>query len=386
MKKLIIILGMHRSGTSVVTQLCQAMGAYLGEKNELMVATEYNPDGYFENKRISHINDNILRISGKEWYSLGNLDEDYSFLHIEKTIMELKDNLQNLFQKGDMVAVKDPRISVLLSFWERVLDEMEIEVRYIWVFRNPLEVAESLKKRNGYSREHGLLLWAYYNLSILRFLKKKDYLLINYRDILENQERITKLGQFIVEEDNDNLKQNLSYVIKGNYCHSNFSKQEIWDKSNKWLSVFYHSLLKNEELKINIFDLEKMYMSKISHIKKIYIDYGREENFNYLKEKNVVIYGAGNYGKQAASMLQQMGIMFDFCDKDIHKQGTFVMNGKVLSITEVEKKKELCIIIAIENENLIKEVEQTLICIEEVSLFSFSVLKKTYSYRMKFKN
>lgn len=374
---------MHRSGTSVVTQLCQAIGAYLGEKNELMVATEYNPDGYFENERISHINDKILRLSGREWYSLGKLDEDFGFMHMEKVLMELKNEIENLFQKGDMVAVKDPRISILLSSWERVLDELEIEVSYIWVFRNPLEVAESLKKRNGYSRDHSLLLWVYYNLSILRFLKEKNYLLINYRDILENQDLITKLGQFIIGEYNDNWKQNLSYIIKDSYCHSNYSKQEMWDISSKWLSDFYYLLIRNEELKLNILDLEKKYMERISQIKKNYIDYGMTESFNYLKARSVIIYGAGNYGREAASMLKQMGIEFDFCDKDINKQGTFLMNGNVLSITEVEKKKKICVIIAIENEKLIKEIEQTLICIKGLSLFSFSVLKKIYTYRME---
>ena len=53
MKRIVIILGMHRSGTSVITQICQYMGAYLGKEKELMEATQYNLSGFFENKEIT---------------------------------------------------------------------------------------------------------------------------------------------------------------------------------------------------------------------------------------------------------------------------------------------------------------------------------------------
>ena len=84
MKKVVIIAGMHRSGTSVAAQLCQHMGAYLGEKAELMGAARDNPGGFFENIEITKTNDEILRLCGREWYSLTLAEPDYHHPQIRK--------------------------------------------------------------------------------------------------------------------------------------------------------------------------------------------------------------------------------------------------------------------------------------------------------------
>lgn len=382
MKKIVIVLGMHRSGTSVVSQLCQCMGAYLGEESELMVATEANPDGYFENEKISYINDRILNFSEREWYSLGMLETDYNSPQVKKAERELRDSVQQLLSRAETntIAVKDPRISILLPIWEKILDELDGEVHYIWVFRNPLEVVESLRKRNGYSKEHSLLLWAYYNLNILKFLKNKEYLLINYRDILEDFGTIKQLNNFINEKYVNILEENLESVVKSGYCHSNYSNQVLWHISDKWIQNFYNSLLNNEERKLDIPELERLYMANIFQIKDKYINFGSLEIIKYIQEKNIIIYGAGNYGKQAANMLQQINIKYDFCDRDINKHGKTIMNGKVLSIMDIEEKKNLCIIIAVEKEKTKQEIEQTLVYLKGARFLSFLKLKEVWKY------
>ena len=374
MKKLIMVLGMHRSGTSVVTQLCQCMGGYLGEEDELITASKDNPDGYFENKDITCIDDEILHLAGREWYSLGMLEADYDYTQLAKVMAELRSSIQKLLKRGNIVTIKDPRTAVLLPVWEKILVELEVEVHYIWVFRNPLEVAESLRKRDGYSREHGVLLWAYYNLSILNYLKGKEYKLVHYRDLLENVQIIEELNQLFGSETDESLKYKQERIIKRGYCHSEYSVQDVWDIQDKLVSDFYCSLLKNEGLEQKILDWEKQYTERIPQEKERYIDYDVLDNNSSLKEKDIVIYGAGKCGKQVAGMLQQMGFRYDFCDKDIHKQGALLMGGHVLSIEDAKEKEKLCFIIAIEKESLKKEIEQTLLCVKKASfLSSFAV-------------
>lgn len=70
------------------------MGAYLREESELMVATEDNTDGYFENEKISYINDRILNFSEREWYSLGMLEVDYNSPQVKKAERGLRDSVQ----------------------------------------------------------------------------------------------------------------------------------------------------------------------------------------------------------------------------------------------------------------------------------------------------
>lgn len=376
MQKVIIILGMHRSGTSVLTQICQSMGAYLGEKNELMSARADNPDGFFENNEIVCINEKILYLSGRKWYDLEPVNLDFDNSQIISAARELESIIRKMLQKNDIVAIKDPRIALILPLWNKVLNELKVQVDYIWEFRNPLEVADSLRRRDGYSRRHSLLLWVHYNLCILDFLKDRNYLLINYKDILGNSQVLNELSRVFNVQMNKELNEKIQQIVKPQYCHSYYFDCDIQD--NKLVSDMYNMLLigKKEET-----DWIKQYQDEIADIRDKYIDYDALEEKNYLEGKELIIYGAGKCGQETAKMLCQINIIkFDFCDKDIRKQGMEILGGKVLSIAEIEERKNLTIIIAVENLGLKKEIEQTLSCIKDVKLLSLFALKKVWRY------
>ena len=380
MKKLVIILGM-RSGTSLTARISRCMGAYLGEDNELMGASLGNSDGHFENLEIVSINDYILRICNKEWYSLEAPVLDYDSLQIKMKMEEIKTVIWKLFEKSDTVLIKDPRICVLLPLWDKVLGELEIEVSYVWVFRNPLEVMESLRKRDGYSSKYSLLLWVHYNLSVLKYLQEKEYFLINYRDILGKSEKLKELSALFDCKFDDTLKWELAHVIKQGYCHSEYSYQDVVDIQNELLSNLYGALLENFETKVDVLEWEKCYRIAIAKEENQFMDYEVLENIRCLEQKEIIIYGAGDYGKRAAEMLQQLGFFkYNFCDKDIHKHGTRLMNGKIFSVAEIENRENLLIIIAIADEKIEKEIEQTLSYIEGVSFLSFFALKESFKY------
>lgn len=383
MKRLVIILGMHRSGTSLTARMCERMGAYLGEADELNGPALGNPDGHFENIEIVRINNNILRFCNREWYSLEALDPDYNSPQIIKAMEEIKSCIRKLLEKSEKAAIKDPRISVMLPLWDKVLKELKVEVDYIWVFRNPLEVMESLRKRNGYSSKHSLLLWVHYNLSILKFLKEKEYLLINYRDILEHAQVLEEVGRLFGCKLDDDLKRGLNHIIKHEYCHSDYSYQDVQNMQNELVSDLYGSLLKNGKTEINVPEWERRYKMSITKADDKFMDYEILEDIRCLKGKEIIIYGAGNYGKQAAEMLQELGISeFDFCDKDICKQGKSIMGGKVFEITDIEEKKNILLIIAIADEEIKKEVEQTLVNIKGAYFLSFFALKMIWKRSM----
>lgn len=379
MKTLIIILGMHRSGTSVVAQICQSMGAYLGKEKELMIATEDNLDGYFENIEIANIDSEILHICGREWYSTEPLKVDYNNLQIVKAIAKLKRCVQRLIEKEEFVAIKDPRISILLPVWEKALCELKIAIKYIWVFRNPMDVMESLKRRDGYSKKHCLTLWCYYNICIFKYLEEKNYLLINYKDVMEKTQIFNELGLFLNRTIDDREKKILNCIVKDSYCHSRYPDYRIQMEQDRLMSDIYYMLL--EKKKKTTLDWEKIYFEREKKRRKIYIDYEILVNYKKLETMEVIIYGAGEFGKQAAEMLQQLGIIkYNFCDRDIYKQGSKIMEGYIFSISEIEKRENLLIIIAIENDEIKKEIEQTLKHIKGVRFFSFFALKAVWKY------
>ena len=56
----IIVLGMHRAGTSAVTRLINLMGAYLGPEEQLLPATPDNPKGYWERIDVLQLHEWLL--------------------------------------------------------------------------------------------------------------------------------------------------------------------------------------------------------------------------------------------------------------------------------------------------------------------------------------
>ncbi len=69
--------------------------------------------------------------------------------------------IKSEFADSDLFVVKDPRLSRLLPLWFDVLDELGIEAVVVIPFRNPLEVAASLKARDRMSLATSLILYAY---------------------------------------------------------------------------------------------------------------------------------------------------------------------------------------------------------------------------------
>lgn len=110
------------------------------------------------------------------------------------------------------------------------------------------------------------------------------------------------------------------------------------------------------------------------------------ENCDYIRKRNIIIYGAGNFGKKAAEILNELGFdKYEFCDRDNSKQGTIYCGKMVRSVCEIEALESLLIIIAIGDKALRKEAEKSLTYIHGAKLLSFFALNKVYRFN-KLKN
>lgn len=178
-----LVLGMHRSGTSAVTQLLALAGAELPEN--VMPGDEFNAKGYFEPWKIAMFNDRRLRAGGGSWddvfrfpYApLGPRDER-AWLN-EATALFAEE-----FGAARYPLMKDPRVTVLLPFWRTVLDELEIGARCVIPVRHPLAVAGSLSKRNGFPVEKSILLWSAYMLAAEAYTRDLPRAFVSYDGLL----------------------------------------------------------------------------------------------------------------------------------------------------------------------------------------------------------
>ena len=178
-----LVLGMHRSGTSAVTQMLALAGASLPEN--VMAGDEHNAQGYFEPWKIAMLNDARLRAAGTAW------DDVFAYPYRPLAARAERDwigRAEDLFEAeyGDVrhPLLKDPRVSVLLPFWRTVLGELEIGARAVIPVRHPLAVAGSLAKRNGFAPAKSALLWSAYMLAAEAYSRDLPRAFVSYDGLL----------------------------------------------------------------------------------------------------------------------------------------------------------------------------------------------------------
>ncbi|WP_449429422.1 sulfotransferase family protein [Rhodanobacter umsongensis] len=154
----ILVLGMHRSGTSAVTRVINLLGANLG--GDLLPPAADNPSGFWEHRGVVRIHDELLVALGRSWHDLRALPDDWLSSEAAATARkQLVDLLQGEFSKSPLWAVKDPRLCRLLPLWHLVLGDLNTKAHAVFVLRHPDEVAQSLQSRDGMPIEYTRLSW-----------------------------------------------------------------------------------------------------------------------------------------------------------------------------------------------------------------------------------
>ena len=181
----ILVLGMHRSGTSAVTGVLQMLDVYLG--SDLMPPQSDNPKGFYEHNTISEMNEEILKTLGSCWDDPGPLPLDRIQTAQTSSIRNrLKTVLLEEFGQSELWALKDPRLCRLLNLWLPLLDELGVEVKILFSIRHPAEVSDSLQARNKIAPEHSALLWLRYFLEGESLSRKFPRTFIAYSDVLRD--------------------------------------------------------------------------------------------------------------------------------------------------------------------------------------------------------
>lgn len=184
--RIIAVLGMHRSGTSAMARGLKALGVELGEN--LMPAVEGNNDkGFWEDMDFYKFNVRLMAKAGNSWDRLSLIDverlirEEYSAERYEAAgLIERKMGDAKLF------GFKDPRTSVLLPFWRCIFEDLGIDDNYLIALRNPLEVAESLKKRDKLHFNHSLMLWLKYTYSAVQHSEGRKRICVSYQSLIND--------------------------------------------------------------------------------------------------------------------------------------------------------------------------------------------------------
>jgi len=156
----VFVVGMHRSGTSMVTGLLGMCGLYLGDN--LKRPMRENPKGFFEDNEFVNINKEILRQSGGRW------DVPPAEIKVDGALRGRMKAFVDKWPPDKVVGLKDPRTCLTFGEWRKVVDD---EVRLVYVRRNKDEIADSLHRRNKMDREFAKRLTAYYHDALAKNLE-----------------------------------------------------------------------------------------------------------------------------------------------------------------------------------------------------------------------
>ncbi len=158
-KRIIVVLGMHRSGTSAVTRGLQVVGVDLGDK--LMPAIEdINAKGFWEDLDLYALNNELLSFLGSDWHHLAPIEfGDMKALKKNSYFIRAVELICQKVKKRAIFGFKDPRVAKLLPFWKEVFAYCQLDMSCVLAVRHPLSVAMSLTKRDGFDAEKNYFLW-----------------------------------------------------------------------------------------------------------------------------------------------------------------------------------------------------------------------------------
>lgn len=180
----IFIVGMHRSGTSAVTNLLANMGAYFGRQDESIGSNPENPKGFWERRDVRRVNDELLHSLGCEWDALTHWDlqklQPETVSNFRKQVREIYNRLEAASRS---CVIKDPRLCLLLPLWL----ECSSNPIVIYVHRNPEEIARSLLSRNGYPLSFGLKLWESYATHALHHAQDTRSMFVDYERVITDE-------------------------------------------------------------------------------------------------------------------------------------------------------------------------------------------------------
>src|SRR5262249_21411096 len=177
----------------MLTRLLHACGMYLGAESELMPAQADNPDGFWEHLGFVALNDDLLNALGGAWDLPPKADENVSDARLDPLRKKARLLIEGLCS-AHVWGWKDPRNSLTLPFWQDLVPGLKTVI----MVRNPLEVAYSMRERNGTSYAFGLRLWEIYNQRLLEVASRQERLVTHYDLFFDNAEKeLRRIANFV---------------------------------------------------------------------------------------------------------------------------------------------------------------------------------------------
>jgi hypothetical protein len=192
----IFVVGAARSGTSMVTRVVNLLGVPTVAEDDLKPADEDNPRGYFESRSLTTFNRRLLLEVGGAPYSLAPRFPDgwTTAPSLDPLREEARELMQSLHPTTPWVW-KDPRTGFTLPFW---IDVTGVDPVVVLVHRDPLEVADSLVRRDDAPIPVTLAAWERHNRAALVNARGLPTFVVRYERLLAAPRSVaTEIASFL---------------------------------------------------------------------------------------------------------------------------------------------------------------------------------------------
>jgi glycosyltransferase involved in cell wall biosynthesis len=247
----LLVLGMHRSGTSALTRVLSLLGAAL--PHDIMVpAPGNNEAGFWEPNRLVAWNDRILQALSSSWDDWRRLDLTTLDAATRSVLVEgLVDLIAAEYDDAPLFVLKDPRICRFVPLYAEALARLGVEPRFVLSIRNPLAVMRSLAVRDQIVDAYAALLWLRHMLDAEWATRGAPRTFVAYDTLLDDwRTTVARLVDAVIPDATSvldaSLASEINTFLSGGLRHHTPSQSDLVanrDVSN-WLKDSYAALLR----------------------------------------------------------------------------------------------------------------------------------------------
>lgn len=272
----VIVLGMHRSGTSALSSVLATSGYNMG-KRLFGPQAGVNERGFFENSGAVGINERLLDALATQWDQpafLPNVDT----MREDPELRERLHRFLNAHYLGSTLwGLKDPRVSILEPLWTEAIKRSGANLRCILIVRNPFEVADSLHRRDRFPVEKSLMLWLNYNIRSLKTACRERTAIITYSDLVTDSKEAVGAMQERLELPGISLDR-LSSLIDPSLYRSRKSDTWVEETPIARLASQLYTLIESDKVSAEVVSeiecsyqsiLDQLPQALISHMQRI---------------------------------------------------------------------------------------------------------------------
>jgi hypothetical protein len=184
-RRTVVVLGMHRSGTSALCGALDLLGLDFGK--DLMLPSHANEKGHWEHQEIVRVHDGLLAALGSSWDDVEPLPSDWIEREITREVgSRLIEILERDFAHSPLFGIKDPRMCRLMPLWRQIFQTLRVEPHFVLVVRHPWEVAESLAKRDGIEHPKSYFLWLEHVVQAESATRSHRRTLVRYEEMMDD--------------------------------------------------------------------------------------------------------------------------------------------------------------------------------------------------------